>query len=145
MCGNWQVFFSNTFYFYCNLFCYLLTYLFTYLFFYFLLCINVVNLLSTKKKIIIIIINWHILVDHDDIRRVTTVKKKAGTDNNNNPRWFAQRQSATAVNSFLKNSVFSPFFQASPAKTKGIDLGSEYWTTAIFKVFCSQNFKSPLL
>ena len=28
--------FSNTVYFYCNLFCYLLTYLFTYLFFYFL-------------------------------------------------------------------------------------------------------------
>ena len=51
MCGNWQVFFfSNTFHFYCNLFCYLLTYLFTYLFFYFLLCINVVDLLSIKKK-----------------------------------------------------------------------------------------------
>ena len=32
------------------LFCYLLKYLFTYLFFYFLLCINVVNLLSKKKK-----------------------------------------------------------------------------------------------
>ena len=49
----WQLtgfFFSNTFHFYCNLFCYLLTYLFTYLFFYFLLCINVVDLLSIKKK-----------------------------------------------------------------------------------------------
>ena len=49
----WQLtgfFFSNTCHFYCNLFCYLLTYLFTYLFFYFLLCINVVDLLSIKKK-----------------------------------------------------------------------------------------------
>ena len=45
-----RFFFSNTFHFYCNLFCYLLTYLFTYLFFYFLLCINVVDLLSIKKK-----------------------------------------------------------------------------------------------
>ena len=45
--------FSNTFHFYCNLVDYLLTYLFTYLFFYFLLCINVVNLLSIKKKIYI--------------------------------------------------------------------------------------------
>ena len=43
-------FFFNTFHFYCNLFCYLLTYLFTYLFFYFLLCINVVDLLSIKKE-----------------------------------------------------------------------------------------------
>ena len=43
-------FFSNAFHFYCNLFCYLLTYLFTYLFFYFLLCINVVDLLSIKKE-----------------------------------------------------------------------------------------------
>ena len=41
--------FSNTLYFYCNLFCYLPTYLFTYLFFYFMLCINVVNLLPIKK------------------------------------------------------------------------------------------------
>ena len=118
---------------------YLLIYSFTFC------CVLTLLICCPQKKIIIIIINWHILVDHDDIRRVTTVKKKAGTDNNNNPRWFAQRQSATAVNSFLKNSVFSPFFQASPAKTKGIDLGSEYWTTAIFKVFCSQNFKSSLL
>ena len=43
--------FSKTLYFYCNLFCYLLTYLFTYLFFYFLLCINVVHLLTIKKKL----------------------------------------------------------------------------------------------
>ena len=43
-------FFSNTFYFYCNLFCFLLTYLSTYLFFYFLLCINVVSLLSIINK-----------------------------------------------------------------------------------------------
>ena len=62
MCGKRQVLllllllllfiylFSNTLYFYCNLFCYLLTYLFTYLFLYFLLCINVVNLLSIKKN-----------------------------------------------------------------------------------------------
>ena len=50
----WQLtgffFFSNTCHFYCNLFCYLLRYLFTYLFFYFLLCINVVDLLSIKKE-----------------------------------------------------------------------------------------------
>ena len=63
MCGKGQGFFnfffsfsfyyylfSNTLYFNCNLFYYLLTYLFTYLFFYFLLCFNVVNLLSKKKK-----------------------------------------------------------------------------------------------
>ena len=118
---------------------YLLIYSFTFC------CVLTLLICCPQKKKIIIIINWHILVDHDDICRVTTVKKKAGTENNNNPRWFAQRQSATAVNSFLKNSVFSPFFQASPAKTKGIDLGSEYWTTAIFKVFCSQNFKSSWL
>ena len=36
--------------FYCNLFCYLLTDLFIYLFFYFVLCINVVNLLSIIIK-----------------------------------------------------------------------------------------------
>ena len=42
--------YSNTLYIYCNSFCYLLTYLFTYLFIYFLLCINVVNLLSIKNK-----------------------------------------------------------------------------------------------
>ena len=49
----WQLtgfFFPILFHFYCNFFCYLLTYLFTYLFFYFLLCINVVDLLSIKKK-----------------------------------------------------------------------------------------------
>ena len=84
-------FFSNTLYFYYNLFCYLLTYLFTYLFFYFLLCINVVNLLSIKKKIKKNNNNNQLtyiglLVDYDDIRRVTTVKKKAGADNNNIPR-----------------------------------------------------------
>ena len=50
MCGNWQGYYFFYFYFYCNLFCYLLTYLFTYLFFYFLLCINIVNLLSIKIK-----------------------------------------------------------------------------------------------
>ena len=48
MCGNWQVFILQYFLFLLY-FVLSLTDLFIYLLFYFVLCINVVNLLSVKK------------------------------------------------------------------------------------------------
>ena len=87
--------FSNTFYFYCNLFCYLLTYLFTYLFFYFLLCINVVNLLSIKK-----IIKKYLLFltyNHYRVRHIDSLFAVQEKFDNNTTDFFCCKCVETAV------------------------------------------------